>query len=336
MATDNRVTSQVVQKGDVGAVYGGVQIERSMTLYEAMKLGGLDFEVKKAPLYVNDRKFIKVDPDEEQAIIRVDNSQFLGTCRSRYHIVQNMDAFKWLEQIVGVNDACVTSAGVLYGGKYTFVCLDLGGFDVLPGDEVRKHMLVLNSHNGKTNVVILMLPYRIHCQNALDFSFGVKGGGQTPFKIRHTGSAHVRLEEIRRVIEFTHDQFDQVQEMFKMFRNTKVTDAQHEMLVRKMLGIPNKVWEKYQKGDLPKRPQWAGQMNDIARRLVEGPGSDVPGVMGSLWNSFNAMNGFYEHDRPVRNSQKNPDVAIQSRLIDDGHHKKIKAFQVCADFARRN
>ncbi len=337
-----RVTSQVVQEHDAGSIYGGTLIEGNVGLYDAMKLGGLDFEVTKAPLYTripgqNPPKFVAVNPDEEMGIIRTDTNQFLGTCRSRYNIVQNLDALRWVEKVIGKDGACVTSAGALHGGKYIWLCIDLGGFDVLPGDEVRKHMLIMNSHNGKTNVIVHMLPHRISCQNVLDFSFGAANDASfVPFKIRHTGSAMLRLEEVQQVLAFAHEQFDEVQEAFKTFQQIKVNPDQSKAIIYNSLGVTKKQLEKWSKGQVDKQPQWVNQASVIEGLIDKGPGTDILGVKDSLWGTFNAINSFYEHVRTIRGAQRNPDVAIESRLMGDSHKKKLRAFKVCNDFAERH
>ncbi len=333
----SRVDSQVVQKHDAGSIYGGTLIEGNVGLYDAMKLGGLDFQVEKVPLYINNKKFIKIDPDEEQAIIRTDTSQFLGTCRSRYNIVQNLDALRWAERVIGRDGACVTSAGVLHGGKYTWLCIDLGGFDVVPGDEIRKHMLIMNSHNGKTNVIVQMLPQRIGCQNVLDFSFGSKRDTSSiPFKIRHTGSAMLKLDEIQKVLAFAHEQFAEVQEAFGRFKEIRVTPEDSQTIIRNALGVTKSQITKWDKGQVDKQPQWVNQATVMQELIERGPGMDIPGVRGSLWGTFNAINSFYEHIRTIRGAQRNPDVAIESRLMGDSHKKKLRAFKVCNEFAAKN
>ncbi len=336
-----RVSSQVVQAHDAGSIYGGTLIEGNVGLYDAMKMGGLDFTVEKAPLYTripgaNPPKFVPVDTQEEMGIIRTDTNQFLGTCRSRYNIVQNLDALRWVEKVIGRDGACVTSAGALHNGKYIWLCIDLGGFDVVPGDEVRKHMLIMNSHNGKTNVIVHMLPERIGCQNVLDFSFGAKSDTTIPFKIRHTGSAMLRLEEVQQVLAFAHAQFDEVQEAFGQFQKIKVNPDESRAIIYNALGVTKTQLTKWDKGQVDKQPQWVNQAAVIEGLLEQGPGVEIRGVQGSLWGTFNAINSFYEHIRTIRGAQRNPDVAIESRLMGDSHKKKLRAFKVCNDFAARH
>lgn len=337
----SRVTSQVVQKLDAGSVYGGTLIEGNIGLYDAMKMGGLDFQVAKFPLYGNlgtkTPKFVKAPISDVQGIFRTDTNEFLGTCKGRYSIVQNLDAFKWAEKIIGHDGACVTSAGALHGGKFTWICIDLGGFDVVPEDEVRKHMLILNSHNGKTNVVIQMMPYRIACQNVLDFSFGSRRDSTSiPFKIRHTNSAQLKLDEVQQVLGYAHDQFDAVQASFKRFQEIRLTPEDRLKVIYSGLGVPKQQLVAWTKGKLDKQPQWVNQSQIMERLIEEGPGTELAGVKDSLWGTFNGMNSFYEHVRTIRGSDKNPDNAVESRLFADAHRKKLQVFNACNEFASRS
>jgi phage/plasmid-like protein (TIGR03299 family) len=332
----SRVESQFVQHGDIGAVYGGTIVDNSLSIDEALKESGLDWEVGVDRVRMAKKTGGKVIPGFF-ATYRMDTGDPLGIVKTRYNPVQNRDAFAWLRYIIGVDGACVTSAGALHKGRYTWVCIDLGGFDVLPEDAVRKRMLILNSHDGSSNILVQLLPHRIACQNILNFSYGVKkgdgdenyGGGSDPFKIRHTGTAMIKLSEIQRVIGVANTNFDRVQASFEAFKSTTVTPEQNDAIIYAALGVTDEDRNLYNAGEFEKTPQWVNHFGLINDVIEKGPGSDIKGVRGTVWGAFNGINSYFDHIRTVRGSEKNPDNAIESKLMGHSAKMKVKAFDAC-------
>lgn len=325
-----RVDSQMTMVGDIGSTYGGTVIAHPVTLDEALNLGGLNWEVGLREICMADKNRTRIPG--HYATFRKDTNVPLGIVRGRYTPVQNKDAFDWLRGVIGHDGAVVTSAGVLYGGRYSWVCLDLGGFEVVPEDEVRKHLLVMNSHDGSSNMLVQNLPGRIACQNVLNFHTG--GGGSDAFKIRHTGTAKTRLGEIQQVMAVAASRFQEVQEAFTLFKDVKLTPEASTDLIFASLGVPQQEREDWNAGELEKQPQWVNQVTTINDLVTRGPGSDIPGVRGTVWGTFNAVNGYFDHIRTVRGAEKNPDTAIESKLTGYSAKAKVKAFEVCFETAK--
>jgi len=331
MKKNARVDSQIVMAGDIGSVYGGKIIDSKMSLNEAIVEAGLDFEVALERIRIAKKVGGKVIPGYF-VTYRTDTGDPLGVVKSRYVPMQNRDAFRPFEAFIG-NEACVESAGVLHGGRYTWMCLDLGSFDILPGDTINKHLLIINSHDGSSNILAQLMPNRLACQNMLNFSFGA-GGGSEPFKIRHTGSALIKLEEARNVMSIAADGFKKVQEAFSLMKDTRCSQEDHNLIVRKSFGVTDEDMEKFLAGDYVKTPQWVGHAKEIDKVYEIGPGMDIPGVRGTVWGTFQAITTYFDHFRHVRGSGNNPDTAIESKLLGHAAEKKIAAFKACMDFCR--
>ena len=325
----NRVASQFVQRDDIGSVYGGVQVDGALSIQDALVTAGLDWPVAIDKIRMAKKTGGKVIPGYF-ATYRTDTGDPLGVVKTRYTPVQNKDAFSWLQEIIGVDGACVTSAGALHGGRYTWVCIDLGGFDVLPEDSVRKHMLVLNSHDGSSNLLVQLIPHRIVCQNILNFSFGDKSDiSSDPFRVKHTGTAMIKMSEIQRVISIANCNFNEVQEVFNQFKKTPVTEEQNQNIIYDALGITEKDLVEFNAGEYKTQPQWVNHAELINEVIDEGPGSNIPGVRGSIWGTFNGINSYYDHVRIVRGAGINPDNAIESKLMGHAARMKTKAFEAC-------
>ncbi|SDI53775.1 hypothetical protein SAMN05421846_10965 [Chryseobacterium taeanense] len=93
----------------------GQIIEEHPTSKEAIKFAGLDYQVEKSPLFtkvsgiIENNSGIEIIYSELKvpnyfANIRTDNNTVLGVVGKDYQIVQNREAFSFLDSIVGGGD----------------------------------------------------------------------------------------------------------------------------------------------------------------------------------------------------------------------------------------
>lgn len=390
-STANRVASQFTQLGDVGSVYGGVQVEGNLNVGEAIKAAGLDWRVQKLPVQVvpqseagvgevfearvllGDKNRTPIDgytglyhkkeieggktihlpigivPDSQKARMlkgfsatcRSDTGEALGIVKTRYEPLQNHDAFAWIDSLVGHEGACVSSAGALFGGRMTWVCVDLGGFEIVPDDEIRKHLLVFNSHDGSTNLLAIMLPHRLACQNMLNFYLGK---GSDSYKIRHTDGAKVKMAEIDKVLAIAYRSFGEAQGAFQRMQRTPIEgDDARNLIYDCLLGEDaDKSLVDLSEGKFNKTPTWVKQAEIIEHIMETGPGHQFGA--GTVWGVFNGVNGFFDHVKAFRGAngveekhiEANPHIAIESKLFGQAARMKMKAFEQCDLYTQRN
>lgn len=386
----SKVASQFTQVGDIGAVYGGVQVEGNLSVADAIEAAGLNWRVNKLPVQVveqvnagigevfegrvllSDKNRTAIDgytclyhkkeieggkvvhvplgvvPDKNKvrllqgfsATCRSDNGEPLGIVKTRYEPLQNHDAFSWIESLIGMDGACISSAGALFGGRMTWVCVDLGGFDVVPGDEVRKHLLVFNSHDGSTNLLAIMLPHRLACQNMLNFYLGK---GSDTYKIRHTDGAKVKMNEIDKVLAIAYSSFGKAQEAFKHMKNTRIEgDDQRNLIYDCLLGDDaNKSLQDLADDKFKKTPTWVKQAEIIEHIMETGPGHTFGN--GTVWGVFNGVNGYFDHVKAFRGANgvedkhisANPHIAIESKLFGQAARMKMRAFEQCDIYSQK-
>lgn len=329
-----RVSSQMVQAGDVGHIYGGVSIDGKVSASEALVLAGANFEVAQCAARMGDKERTKVPNLFHNYRTDITGEEkYLGTVKKDYRIIQNDKAFAWVDELLGNCDACaITSAGVLYGGRYVWLCVDLGGYDVLPGDEIRHHLLIVNSHDGSSNMIFQLLDNRPACQNVVSVTGGVHGSGE-PLKIRHTRFADIRMEDVQQAFKIAGGQFKEAEGAMKMMAQTKLTVEDQDMLIYKGLGVSKKALKAWHDGKLDKQPQWVNQFKAINDAIQRGPGADFG--RGTVWSVLNGFTYFYDHKRHVRNSENCPDVVVEQKILrGKGVRGKRLAFEACLDFCK--
>jgi phage/plasmid-like protein (TIGR03299 family) len=154
---------------------GAVLDQPPTTIAEAIERSGLSWRVEREPIAI-DRGDIATANDwwlprcEEipgwWANVRQDTRQVLGIVGERYRIVQNIEAFQFVDQLIG-SAMHFETAGSLHGGRRVWVLAQLPDHVDVGGDPVRPYVLLMNSHDGSTAVVAASTPIRVVCQNTL-------------------------------------------------------------------------------------------------------------------------------------------------------------------------
>ncbi len=339
-AMKGRVSSQVVQRGDIGHIYGGIEVDGALGVKDALDAAGLNWTVELDKIRMAKKTGGKLIPGHF-ATYRTDTGDPLGIVKRDYHIIQNERAFAWIDDFLGSCEECViTSAGTLYGGCYTWVCIDLGGYDVLPGDEVRHHLLIVNSHNGTTNMIFQLLDQRIVCQNVISVTHGVTADGKAvnfgePLKIRHTRLAEIRMDDVQEALQMAGEQFKEAEAAMRTMAKTNISSDNADLLIYQGLNVSPANLRKWQAGKLPKQPQWVNQARLIKESIVASPGADLG--KGTVWGVLNGFTYYFDHVRHVRNSEKCADIAVEQKILrGKGIRGKKLAFEACLKYCSKN
>jgi phage/plasmid-like protein (TIGR03299 family) len=136
---------------------GAVLEEPPATVAEAIEAAGLGWSVAKEPIAVDRGDEPSDDlwlPRCEEvpdffATVRQDTREVLGIVGERYRIVQNHEAFNFIDQLLG-SSINFETAGGLHGGRRVWVLATLPDHVEVGGDAVRPYVLLMNSHDGST------------------------------------------------------------------------------------------------------------------------------------------------------------------------------------------
>jgi phage/plasmid-like protein (TIGR03299 family) len=147
---------------------GAVLDEPPATVAEAIEASGLAWRVAKEPIAIDRGEAPSGDwwlPRCEQipgcyATVRQDTREALGIVGERYRIVQNHEAFAFIDQLLG-SSIHFETAGSLHGGRRVWVLATLPDHVEVGGDDVRPYVLLMNSHDGSTAVIAATTPVRV-------------------------------------------------------------------------------------------------------------------------------------------------------------------------------
>lgn len=183
----------------------GVNVQQAHSLETAINVSGLNFEVDKKPLAFmtqvpqqlgNKTVFINVpNPYPNQfATVRTDTLEPLGIVGKDYQILQNIEAFDFLDSLVG--DAKFETAGLYGNGAKSFITMSTEPMKILD-DEFAPYILFTNSFDGSGAVKVMFTPIRVFCSNAL---VRAMKNATNKLSIRHSSNLQSRLENARYVL----------------------------------------------------------------------------------------------------------------------------------------
>jgi phage/plasmid-like protein (TIGR03299 family) len=196
---------------------GVVLDEYPRSIEEALETAGLgwkvthgDLLVVKTPGWVDD--FGTGHPPELvpakgcKANLREDTGQVLGIVSDEYEVVENVDAFRCLDALIGSEMHFETAGSSLWGGRRVWVLARLPEHIELGGDRSATHIYVANGHDGSMAVAAAVTSIRIVCANTLGAALQQAEHGvnaRRTSRLRHTGNLQSKLAEARQVLGMT-------------------------------------------------------------------------------------------------------------------------------------
>ena len=109
----------------------------------AIKLAGLDWRVEEKKVYTEDGILIP----NATANVRNSDGKPLGIVGDRYKVVQNEDAFRFTDSLLG-EGVTYETAGSLRGGKIIWLLAKMPEDVTILGDTVTPYMVFTNTHDG--------------------------------------------------------------------------------------------------------------------------------------------------------------------------------------------
>jgi phage/plasmid-like protein (TIGR03299 family) len=291
----------------------GAVLERPpASVGEAIDASGLGWSVAKEPVAIHRggtppewaRPASEAIPGYF-ATVRQDTSEVLGIVGERYRIVQNDEAFAFVDQLLG-SSIHFETAGSLHGGRRVWVLATLPEHVEVGGDAVRPYVLLMNSHDGSTAVIAATTPVRVVCQNTLNW--GLQNARQK-FSIRHTEAVTQRVHEARRVLELSVDYYEQ----FKRFGDELASERCTERQLRGVLDelYPNGTGDSVSGRTRRSRQQTKDRIAELFLR-----GDTQGNAPGSKWAAVNAIVEYGDWLRPLRSNGQR-----FARALDDGPGK---------------
>lgn len=313
-------------------VYKGVvDVSDCKTSEDVIIKAGLDWTVERKEIYFKDKDDKDVIVNSNFINCRTDLDIALGIIKDRYNIVQNIEAFKFFDEVIGKNKAIWQTAGCFGNGERIFVSAKLPDTISVKDDDVDNYLVFTNSHDGSSSVKILFTPIRIVCLNTLTAAINTS----TNFiNIRHTKDIYEKLKIADEILGITKVKIDYCKDVYNKFYNTKITDIYLENFICSFIlnkdeqnnisntghtfkEIINKNYRAITDSEISMRK--VNIITDIYKYYFDGVGQKD--IQGTMWGILNAVTGYYSNVANLEGSKR-----MDSLLYGDKARKITEAF----------
>jgi phage/plasmid-like protein (TIGR03299 family) len=265
----------------------GWKVSRGDVLVVKTPAGTDDFGTKQPAELIPAKGF--------KANLRQDTGEVLGIVSDEYEVVDNLDAFRFLDALIG-SELYFETAGSLWGGRRVWVLARRPEYVELGGDPSATYIYVANSHDGSMAVTAAVTPIRIVCANTLGAALREAEHGvaaQRTFRFRHTGNLRAKFAEARRVLGMTIDYETQFKVLADRLAREAITERALEHRVLRHLWVIDDDTGRRARSN---REQAIEHILGIfrGRGLVGDTTGNSP---GSKWVAFNAIAEHVDYGR---------------------------------------
>ena len=150
----------------------------------------LNWDITQKPVYSD------YGPIENTiANYRSDNQEFLGLVSDRYQVLNNYEAFQFIDEL---DNFTFDRAGCSNNGKQVFIVgKTTETFELDENDTVEEYMTFIHGHDGCHAIKLIISPIRTFCTNQLNL---LLARNKFSYSIKHIGDMEGKLQEARLAI----------------------------------------------------------------------------------------------------------------------------------------
>lgn len=308
----------------LGQVFDG-----PLTVIEALELSHADYKVEMQNVFamtpalqeamttgtVNADLILDALVSGRKATMRMDTNKALGIVSDQYGVVQNSDAFKFIDTLCtgGENTPVIECAGVLGHGERVFITAKFPEQIILDNksdDRVDMYVVFTTSHDGTGAVNCMVTPTRVVCNNTLNYAMTHNAG---KISLRHTSGINGRLDlSNKENAEFAYrtlKMFDvyknSLEQSFQHLRNINLSEKELDDILAQVLLSDSNIKLYRESGinhpDITSRGR--NQFLGVKEAMETGVGQDF-GERGTAMWALNGLTTFYQNSAKFRDDEQ--------------------------------
>lgn len=286
---------------------------------EIIKAAGLLWTVVSEPLFLRDGARV----EGWVANVRADTRETLGVVSDEYRVIQNGDAFEFVEQLARSAGAKYHTAGSVRRGRRVFATAKLPkSLVVVPDDVVDQYLLLVNAHDGTLGFHLRWTPIRVVCNNTLTAALHGHAGYQ--YTVRHIGDLDARLEEARSALGVAAQYFDAAGQAYRALAAKDLTAGRFEAFLDGFLPLPP-VDAPSSEAAVAERDRLILARDRVRVLFEQGAGTEIPGVRGTAWAAYNAATEWIDHVRTARKNGELRKNAAEAAVLGVGQELRDRA-----------
>lgn len=279
----------------------GITLENVHSLESALKLSGLDYSVEKRPVQFvnkveqewNGQKILVDTPfiiPDQFATIRTDTNAPLGIVGKNYNILQNREAFDFLDSLAMGGAKFETAGSFGPNGAKSFITMSTEPMKILD-DEFLPTMLFLNAHDGSKAIQAMFVSIRIFCSNCLARA---RKEAQNRVSIRHSNSMQAKLEQAKTILLQNTNYLEALKTEAEKLAVQPYSKEAFEALAKRLFPINTEDTEIMQIRNL-------AMIEKLMKAYNE---DDLQNFNGTAWKALQAISDFESHPVQLRKSTK--------------------------------
>jgi phage/plasmid-like protein (TIGR03299 family) len=273
----------------------GHVIENAPSSAEALRLAELDWSVESVPLFVNGNEVLGY-----KANVRSTDNSVLGIVSNKYKIVQNAEAFAFVDELLG-EGVTFETAGSLDGGKRVWILANLPKEKILD-DDVVPYLVFTNGHNGGNAVQVCQTPIRVVCQNSLNMALRE---AKRIWTFRHMGDIASHRIEAQTTLQITKDYINGLKMKAEEFAAKKISSDKLTKILEEVFPVDEDASERV------KANVW--QMKDTFMYTWETT-EDILNFKSTAWGVYQAASDMATHYSPLRETKNFKERRFESFL----------------------
>lgn len=261
----------------------GRNVRGAKSSMEVLRAAGLDWQVRQEPVMAANSKVIM---PHLLANIRETDNMPLGTVSDTYEVVQNAEAFSFIDDMLG-EGVTYDTVGAIRDGQAVWILAHLPNDRMIGGDATKTWLCFTNSFDKSLSLRVAIVPLRIACQNMMNFVRNATRSWAT----RHTGDIMSKVQDARETLQFAERYMDNLAEDARVLQNISVDEKRFRIILDQVYPL--------REGAADKAVENAGLRTDeILFRWREAP--DLAGKPFDGLRAMNALSDYEGHRIPSR------------------------------------
>lgn len=293
----------------------GTQVAPDLTPQQMMEAAGLDWEVKKTPLYTRHAgDHIKIT--NRYALTRTSDGKVLDIVGGdNWNPTQNIEAFEFFNDFVAAGNCSMDTAGSLHGGQIIWANAKINeSIEVVKGDVIEGYLLFSNPHKYGKAIDIRSTNTRTVCNNTLTMALA----GNTKHNYRVDHRQKFNPDEAKMAIGIAKDKLMKYKEMGQYLASKRYKNEDIVEYFNRVFDCKN---AKADEGGFGSRPA------RIAAEQLETQAGAEYGE-GTFWQIFNSLTYFTNHIQG-----RSDDNRLNSVWFGTNVERNIKALNTAMEMA---
>jgi phage/plasmid-like protein (TIGR03299 family) len=275
----------------------GTIVQDAPNSTEAIRLAQMNWSVEKRPIFTLDGDGNRIHITSDMATVRTDSNGILGVVGNKYTVIQNADAFKFVDSLVDLGEIKYEACGTLKGGQQIWLLAKMPDVHYVTDDDPQESYILLSTgHDGLHTLKVMPTSVRVVCWNTLQLALSHKT--ERFIQVRHSLNAMDKVEAAQKLLFGIRYETEQVNQILDGLAKVDMTREQ-------VMEFMDKVFPLHKE-----KPEDDGSTKSInIRQMVfdnfDGdPEQATKAAKGTAFGLFNAVTKWVDWQRGAKDTDK--------------------------------